>query len=215
MFTGPPHSQDPQGLNTRAWSHCLGDIYFSLFSHSYLWVLTPWYLQVRSLFRFLLLSFLNIFPEMKAFPVLNPGCYTTRESPPNWADASLHGNMVLIFSWEPANLLCFPSQLIFWFPSQNSPQTSDSLTYLIKLERSKSLHWLALTSLSLFKKLFFNWSVVALQCFCWMAKWISYTYIYSWCNSWYIYVSPLFFGFPSYSPQSIEWSSMCYTVGSH
>ena len=79
--------------------------------------------------------------------------------------------MVLIFSWElgveqPVHLLCFPSQLIFQFSPQNSPHTSDSLTYLIKLELSKSLHWDALTSLSFCKKLLFNWGVVALQCFC-------------------------------------------------
>ena len=53
---------------------------------------------------------------------------------------------------------------------------------------------------------FVYWHIVALQC-C--------VSLYSKVNQSYVYINPLFFGFPFRSQESTEWSSLSYTVGFH
>ena len=53
---------------------------------------------------------------------------------------------------------------------------------------------------------FIYWRIVALQC-C--------VSLYSKVNQSYVYINPLFFGFPFRSQESTEWSSLSYTVGFH
>lgn len=155
MFTGLPHSQDPSGPQRGLSPTALGTYTSHFLVNLTLGVNTLVSASSFSL-QVSVIVLPKYFPEMKAFPVLNPGCYTTRESPPNWADASLHGNMVLIFSWEPANLLCFLVNSYSDFPLKTPPKL-DSLTYLIKLERLPNLYTDLLSHpFPFLKKLFFN-----------------------------------------------------------
>lgn len=92
-------------------------------------------------------------PEMKGFPVPKPQLLQPQRKSPNWVDCHLPKSMDITFCWmlevgQPGNLLCFPGQFIF--SSQTSPHTSDFLTYLIKLEFCRFLHYPALMSLSYF-----------------------------------------------------------------